>query len=163
AVAALTRALDDPEPFVRNRAAHALARLDPPPAAALDRLVQEVRGRDPTHRAEAAKPLEALGPKAAPVPDQLLALSADRDRAAGLGTESPAVRSALLGVLKKLGPAARPAVPAVAKAAATDNTDVALQALAALRAAKAPADEYLAHVIPALGSPDERVRAQVQA
>ena len=78
-VPALIVALDDPDAYVREKAAEALARVNPPVGDCLPALVDLLRDRDFNIRQSAGLALERVGLRAGEVAPALRALLKDRD------------------------------------------------------------------------------------
>lgn len=127
----LVRELGNPEPAVRVAAAAAVAKLDPMPTAALNRLVEQANTDKATQaRVAALRALAAAGPKAKPVRAEVERLAGGRlpefallakvavaamdgnvgkaaaDVRAGLTDRNSQVRAAAAGSLGAVGPAA---------------------------------------------------------
>ncbi len=64
AVPTLMKALESPEPYVRTRAAQAMARMGPEASAAVPGLTRALRDQDPDVRRAAARALGQIGPAA---------------------------------------------------------------------------------------------------
>ncbi|HEY2156141.1 MAG TPA: HEAT repeat domain-containing protein, partial [Isosphaeraceae bacterium] len=79
AVPALIAALDDPDSFVRQKAAEALAKISPPVKECLPALVDHLTDRDYNIRQMAGQTLEGLGPRAKEAAPALRGLLKARD------------------------------------------------------------------------------------
>lgn len=105
-LAALVRALDDPEAAVRAAAASALAKAGAQAQTASPALVARLRDPDENVRLRAADALVVIGPTAASLP-QLIRM---------LEGEAAPVRAVAARVVAAMGPAGRDAVPSLTAA-----------------------------------------------
>lgn len=176
AVRALAKALEDPDPGVRESAVYALRSMGESAKEAIPALGGAVRDRDGYVRAIAGRTLARFGQAAAPTLVSLLAdrrpevrlVAAEALRTMGqeakeavdalgrsLRDPSPAVRETAAHALRELGPAALPALQALRDAAADRDGYVRSAAARALVRIGLPALPALAEL---LRHPDERVR-----
>jgi hypothetical protein len=106
-VPALAAMLEDPSKEVRRAAAFALRRLGSEVRAAVPSLLLALRDRDHLVRINAACALVSIHPQDESIRAALRAMIED---------DSPAVRGAILRILRAMGPAATAASPAVREA-----------------------------------------------
>ncbi|WP_406698648.1 HEAT repeat domain-containing protein [Singulisphaera sp. Ch08] len=97
-VPALIAALDDPDSYVRLKAAEALARVSPPVQGSLPALLSHLTDRDESSRQMAGHSLESLGPRAREIAPALREL---------LSAKAPAVRISAARVLARVDPEAK--------------------------------------------------------
>ncbi|MCC7086125.1 MAG: HEAT repeat domain-containing protein [Pirellulales bacterium] len=144
AVKMLVEALKDKNPRVRATAARGLHELKLPPETVVPVFTELLKDQDPVVRANVIDALSTLDGKIIP--------SLTR------GLENNATQSIAVGVIHRLGPAAKTLVPALVEELNDPSADHRQEVEFALAAIGPDAKEAVPALVKALGDPDPKVR-----
>lgn len=157
-IAALVRALDDPDPGVRLAAAQRLGRIGLDAEEALPDLRRAAEDKESSVRGAASEATRTIEAKASDFRTRVLPGTMD-----DLEHPDPDVRRGAAEVLGRLGPRSAPAVPALIRALEDRDASIRLASANALGLIGTAARDALSALAAREADPDERVRRSAKA